>query len=96
MAGIDHAENMARMRRGQLYYAFTPELIAARDRCRHACHRFNIAGEVSRRRLVELWKDVVDDPCPLHPTAPGEDDMGLEDEPYIDGPIKVDYGTNLK
>ncbi len=43
--------------RGELYHAFTPELVAARDRCKHACDRFNNAGEVSRRRLVELWRE---------------------------------------
>lgn len=155
MEGLDHAENLARMRNGQLYYAFTPELIAARDRCRHACHRFNTAGDASRRRLVDLWKEyvsyvacsmphvcvatagdwfltifpildpsdawrplhfqtaqplsisflrgnpltnssVVDNRHPLHPESPDEDGMDFEGEPYIDGPIKVDYGTNLK
>jgi Maltose acetyltransferase len=40
---------------GEMYYAFVPELVAARARCKHACNRFNNAGEVSRRRLAELW-----------------------------------------
>jgi Maltose acetyltransferase len=43
--------------RGELYHAFIPELVAARSRCKHACERFNNAGEVSRRRLVELWRE---------------------------------------
>jgi hypothetical protein len=45
------------MLRGELYYAFTPELIAERRRCANACRRFNDAGEVSRRRLVEHWRE---------------------------------------
>jgi len=27
------------------------------NRCHHACHRFNVAGEASRRKLVELWRE---------------------------------------
>ncbi|MCJ1479896.1 hypothetical protein MMC06_000050 [Schaereria dolodes] len=44
---------------GELYHAFTPELVRERRRCAHACHRFNTAGEVSRRRIVELWRECV-------------------------------------
>jgi hypothetical protein len=57
MQNISEAENEARMLRGELYHAFMPELTAKRKRCHHACHRFNIAGEASRRRLVELWRE---------------------------------------
>jgi hypothetical protein len=46
-----------KMLRGELYHAFTPQLTAERARCRHACTRFNNAGEVSRRRSIELWKE---------------------------------------
>lgn len=46
-----------KMLRGELYHAFTPDLTAARERCKHACNRFNNAGEVPRRRLIELWKE---------------------------------------
>lgn len=56
--------------RGELYYAFTSPLTEERQRCHHACHRFNVAGEVSRRRLVELWKDIVQDTTPLPPQLP--------------------------
>ena len=54
---IDEETNKARMLRGELYYAFSPTLIAARQRCKYACNRFNNAGEVSRRREVELWRE---------------------------------------
>jgi len=54
---MDIAENKRKMAAGALYYAFTPDLIAERARCRHACDRFNNAGEVPRRRLVELWRE---------------------------------------
>lgn len=42
---------------GELYHSFVSELVAARRRCKHACDRFNQAGEVSRRRSVELWRE---------------------------------------
>jgi hypothetical protein len=46
-----------KMLRGELYRCFTPELIAARMRCRRACVRFNKTDEASRRELVEMWKE---------------------------------------
>lgn len=49
--------NLENMRNGQLYYAFTPDLIAARARCSRNCRRFNEAVDVSRRRQLELWKE---------------------------------------
>lgn len=41
---------------------------------------------------------MVDDKSPVPPpgATPEEDDLVLQNEPYIDGPIKVDYGTNLR
>jgi hypothetical protein len=57
MGHLNEEENEANMRNGELYYAFTPRLLASRMRCHHACRRFNNAGEVSRRRLVELWRE---------------------------------------
>lgn len=53
------SENKARSLRGELYYAFTPELVAGRRRCNHACSRYNNAGEITRRRQVELWNELV-------------------------------------
>lgn len=46
-----------KMERGELFIAFSPELQAERDRCKYAYIRFNEAGEVSRRRSVELWRE---------------------------------------
>ncbi|RJE26266.1 hypothetical protein PHISCL_01424 [Aspergillus sclerotialis] len=86
------------MLRGELFLAFTPDLIAARARCTRACNRFNNAGEVPRRRLVELWRDIIDDktPLPLPRQDPAEDDALFADEPWIEAPIRVDYGFNVK
>jgi hypothetical protein len=57
MDKIGEVENEARMLRGELYHAFLPKLTAKRNRCHHACHRFNQAGEAPRRKLVELWRE---------------------------------------
>jgi hypothetical protein len=59
MDNIDDAENEARMQKGELYFAFTPKLVAKRNRCHHVYHRFNQAGNISRRRRVEFWKEYV-------------------------------------
>ncbi|KAI9840062.1 MAG: hypothetical protein M1819_000255 [Sarea resinae] len=88
-----------KMLRGELYYAFTDELMASRARCKEACTRFNAAGEVSRRRRVELWRDVVVDGRPLPPIDPDpKRDAAQFDEtdPLIEAPITVDHGFNLR
>jgi hypothetical protein len=59
MANISEAENEARMLKGELYHAFTPELVARRKRCQQACHKLLQAytnEEASRRELAQLWK----------------------------------------
>lgn len=57
MERFGEVENEARMLRGELYHAFLPELTSKRNRCHHACHRFNQAGEASRRKQIELWRE---------------------------------------
>lgn len=52
-------ENKARQLRGELYYAFTPEMVNGRRRCTLACQKYNNSGEVSRRKRVELWREYV-------------------------------------
>lgn len=59
LSNIDEKENLARMERGELYYAFTPELVAARRRCSQAVGRLNRAGELTRREIAEHWKECV-------------------------------------
>jgi hypothetical protein len=56
---MEPSENKQRMARGELYHAFTPELNAERARCKHACARYSNAGEVSRRKLTELFREYV-------------------------------------
>ncbi|KAL5351301.1 hypothetical protein ACLOAV_003155 [Pseudogymnoascus australis] len=98
MQNVNEDENLAKMLRGELYTAFTPGLTEKRMRCHHACDRFNRAGEVDRRRLVELWRDILGDKTPLPAKAltQEEDDKLFNNDPWVDGPIKVDYGINMK
>jgi hypothetical protein len=51
------SENKARSLRGDLYYAFTPEMVAGRRRCALACKRYNNSPEVNRRKMVEMWRE---------------------------------------
>lgn len=57
LTDIDEPDNLARMERGELYYAFTPQLIAARRRCGNAVGRLNNSGELTRRQIAEFWKE---------------------------------------
>lgn len=92
------SENKARALRGELYYAFTPELVQARRRASQACSRYNNAGEVTRRRQVELWRDIIGDPTPLPPpaaTSEADEELFAQDA-WVEAPIHIDYGTNLE
>jgi hypothetical protein len=57
VSNIDLEENKRRMLKGELYYAFVPDLTADRRRCELACTRFNHAGDVPRREQVRLWRE---------------------------------------
>ncbi|KAF9889582.1 hypothetical protein FE257_007090 [Aspergillus nanangensis] len=88
-----------KMVNGELYWAWDEDLQANRERCKAACQRFNEAGQVSRRRKVELWRDIVCDTRPLPPVHPEpKEDEKLFDEtdPVVDPPISVDHGLNFK
>ncbi|KAK0610703.1 acetyltransferase [Bombardia bombarda] len=98
---IDPVENKRRMLNGELHYAFTPDLGADRARCKAATLEYAthaISGVASRRKMLELWKNVTQDDTPLPPSAatPEEDDALLADYAWVDGPIKMDYGYNVK
>ncbi|KAF2875265.1 maltose O-acetyltransferas-like protein [Massariosphaeria phaeospora] len=95
---MDLSENKQKMLRGELYHAFTPELVADRARCKHACTRYNNAGEVSRRHLTELFRDVVRDETylPSPAATPEEDDKLFENDPWVESPINIDYGYNVR
>jgi hypothetical protein len=58
---IDKADNRRRMQNGELYFAFTPDLVADRRRCNRAMAKYAAAysqgDAVTRRTLVEMWKE---------------------------------------
>lgn len=96
---IDIIENRRRMQAGELYYAFTPDLMAARKRAQVACEALNSASrDISRRNLVELVRNVLEDERPLPPGAATEeeDEALFEEEPWIERPLTMDYGFNVK
>ncbi|UKZ55434.1 hypothetical protein TrVGV298_009258 [Trichoderma virens] len=95
---IDLAENRRRMARGELYWAFTPDLIQDRKKCAKACRRLNTAEDATRRELVEMWKEMTRDENALPPKAASEDEDEalLEDYPWVEGPLKMDYGYNVE
>ncbi|KAL7923477.1 trimeric LpxA-like protein [Trichoderma austrokoningii] len=95
---IDLAENKKRMLRGDLYYAFTPDLGQDRKDCARACRKLNTAVEPTRRELVEIWKEITRDESPLPSKAPTEeeDEALLDDYPIVEGGIKMDYGYNVR
>lgn len=92
------SENKRKMLKGELYHAFTPELVRERQRCRDACQRLTDARDPSRRKQVELWRDINGDTSIMPPPLPDpEQDAALfEDEPLIGSPIHIDYGTNVR
>jgi hypothetical protein len=59
LSHIDEEDNLARMQRGELFFAFSPQLVAARRRCAHAVSRLNNAGPLTRRQIAEHWKEFV-------------------------------------
>ncbi|KAG7284279.1 hypothetical protein NEMBOFW57_010645 [Staphylotrichum longicolle] len=95
---LDLAENRRRMLAGELYYAFTPDLTADRTRCKVACGVYNVqnASGAPRRKLVELWKDILGDTTPLPAPDSPEEEAALNKYPWVDGPIKFDYGIHCK
>ena len=92
------SENARLALAGELFHGFAPELTAARAQCKHACNRYNTAGELTRRRQIELWRDIVPDTRPLPPPLADEalDDAQFVDEPWVEAPIRIDYGTNVR
>lgn len=53
---LDHLREWQKAQKGELYHAFVPELVAARDKCSAACNAFNDNRDPSRRTVVKLWR----------------------------------------
>ncbi|KAL7756108.1 hypothetical protein ACKLNR_013101 [Fusarium oxysporum f. sp. zingiberi] len=79
---IDEEDNLNRMRRGDLYYAFTPKLVAARPNT----PRDGRILETDNKRRPPFTSTCSED----------EEDNVLHEYPWIEAPIRIDYGTNIK
>ncbi|KAI9151303.1 Maltose O-acetyltransferase [Paramyrothecium foliicola] len=98
LTNIDEDENLARMRAGELYFAFTPKLVAARQRCNRAVRKFNNAEDCTRRLNAEHWKNITNDDRPLPPQGADDEqeDAILHEYPWIEPPLRCAYGSNVK
>ncbi|KAJ4296223.1 hypothetical protein N0V90_006268 [Kalmusia sp. IMI 367209] len=94
---LSGVEEYVKMLRGELYYSFGPEMTWARRRCAIACRRYNAAEDPTRRQQVELWRDVLGntDPLPLQAVTQEEDDVLFKKDPWVEGPIRIDYGIHV-
>lgn len=45
-----------KMLRGEMYYAFTPELTGERNHCARACNQLNNEPDLTRRLMVKHWR----------------------------------------
>ncbi|TKA62782.1 hypothetical protein B0A49_02418 [Cryomyces minteri] len=84
------SDNHWRALRGELYYAFTPEMVRLRKRCSEACRRYNSATDALTRRQMDPR------PLPAEWALQDMDDVQFEDDPWVEAPIHIDYGTNLE
>lgn len=45
-----------KMLSGEVYFAFSPELVKDRSRAASACNQLNNEGDLSRRKMVKHWR----------------------------------------
>ncbi|GAW17728.1 hypothetical protein ANO14919_071940 [Xylariales sp. No.14919] len=94
-----NSKEWQKMVNGELYWAWDEDLQANRTRCKKACAAFNAAENESRRRRVELWRDIIGDSRPLppiHPDPKADEALFKHTDPFVDGPISIDHGINFK
>jgi maltose O-acetyltransferase len=72
----DARSEKEKMLAGDLYYAFTPQLVAERTAARHLVHAFNT--ELDEAKRLEVLRQLLG----------GFDE---EQPPYIEPPLRVDY-----
>ena len=56
---MSYEEEKGKMLRGELYTAFNPGLLRDRQVCHAKVQRYNSAGDISRRKRVEMWRELV-------------------------------------
>ena len=58
-SALSKCDEYHKMLRGDLYFSFGPEMLAARRRCAIACKKFNAAEDEPRRVQVQLFRKCV-------------------------------------
>lgn len=56
---MSYEDEKGKMLRGELYFAFNPGLVRDRQICHAKVQRYNNAGDISRRKRVEMWRESV-------------------------------------
>lgn len=56
---MSYEEEKRKMLRGELYCAFNPGLARDRAICHAKVRHYNNAGDISRRKRVEMWRELV-------------------------------------
>ncbi|KAI5816251.1 maltose O-acetyltransferase-like protein [Pyronema omphalodes] len=81
------ATEKEKMLRGELYHAFSPDLVSERARCAAACAAFNSASDASRTEKIQLWNAITN--------TPYKPDIPEDSQPWIEPPFRCDYGYNI-
>lgn len=56
---MSYEEEKAKMLRGELYAGFNPGLLRDQQICYAKVQRYNNAGDISRRKRAEMWRELV-------------------------------------
>lgn len=78
--GTDIRTEKEKMLAGELYNAFTPELMNERAKCREAMHEFNLTHPTEEKKRGEILKNLF-----------GE----FGNNSVIEPPLRCDYGSNV-
>lgn len=97
---VDLIENRKKMASGELYYAFTDDLVAIRKVSTKSCYDYNLNGKkLSRRKQIELMKLMIpnlpDLPKKVEDMTEEKDEVLFNSYPFIEPPFRCDYGQQV-
>ena len=91
-----------KMLSGELYYAYVPELVDERERCKAACWRFNSSTNpnhgVSRDEGSRLFRAILQPkeiPSTLNIATPTSPVGSVGENVVVEAPFTCDYGYNI-
>ncbi|KAH0544698.1 hypothetical protein FGG08_001203 [Glutinoglossum americanum] len=91
-----------KMLAGELYYAYVPELVDERERCKAACWRFNNSTNpnlgVSRDERSRLFRAILQPkeiPSTLNIATPTSPVGSVGENVVVEAPFTCDYGYNI-